>query len=162
VLTSVLLVALILAVGTHLADTVRLRQEEIILRKLTVEEAHAYYELLRQRVRRVRILRAATVVSLAVILMAARRRFFPKAVARSARPGQPPISTEDARVIAVEELSRFAARELMDRDALKLVGVTHDAAHPWVFDYAVPRSLDRVRISVDRAGRASLQRISKP
>ncbi len=76
-LTGVLLVVLILALGAHLSDGVRLKQEEAILRKLPVDEAHAYYEVLRQRARRVKVLRAVALTSLLVAMLAARRRFFP-------------------------------------------------------------------------------------
>lgn len=76
-LTAVLLVVLVLALGAHLSDGIRLKQEEAILRKLPVEEAHAYYEVLRRRARRVRVLRAVALGSLALALLAARRRFLP-------------------------------------------------------------------------------------
>jgi hypothetical protein len=76
-LTAVMLVVLVLALGTHLSDGVRLKQEEAILRKLPVGEAHAYYETLRRRARRVKLLRAVALGSLALTLLAARRRFFP-------------------------------------------------------------------------------------
>jgi hypothetical protein len=76
-LTAVLLVVLVLAAGAHLSDGVRLKQEEAILRKLPVDEAHGYYEVLRRRARRVRLLRAVAVTSLVLALLAARRRFFP-------------------------------------------------------------------------------------
>jgi hypothetical protein len=75
-LTGVLLVVVILALGAHLSDGVRLKQEEAILRKLPVHEAHAYYEILRRRARRVRLLRAVALTSLVLALLAARRRFF--------------------------------------------------------------------------------------
>ena len=76
-LSTILLVFLVLGVGAHLADGVRVKQEERILRRLPIEEAHGYYDLLRRRVRRVRILRAITLVSLLVVMIAVRRRFFP-------------------------------------------------------------------------------------
>jgi hypothetical protein len=77
VLTGVLLVVLILAAGAHMSDGLRLKQEEAILRKLPVDEAHGYYEILRRRARRVRLLRAVALTSLVIAMYAARRRFFP-------------------------------------------------------------------------------------
>jgi hypothetical protein len=88
-LTAVLLVVLVLAMGAHLADGVRLKQEEVILRKLPVAEAHAYYETLRRRARRVKVLRAVALGSLALTLLAARRRFFPQQ--------RPPVSQQDTK-----------------------------------------------------------------
>jgi hypothetical protein len=76
-LTAVLLMVLVLAAGAHLSDGVRLKQEEAILHKLPVDEAHAYYEVLRRRARRVRLLRAVALTSLALVILAARRRFLP-------------------------------------------------------------------------------------
>jgi hypothetical protein len=76
-MSTVLLVFLVLGVGAHLADGVRVKQEEAILRRLPLEEAHGYYEVLRRRVRRVRVLRAITMVSLLLVMIAVRRRFFP-------------------------------------------------------------------------------------
>ena len=76
-LTAVLLMVLVLAAGAHLSDGVRLKQEEVILHKLPVDEAHAYYEVLRRRARRVRVLRAVALAALALVIVAARRRFLP-------------------------------------------------------------------------------------
>jgi hypothetical protein len=76
-LSTMLLVFLVLGVGAHMADGVRVKQEEAILRRLSLEDAHGYYEVLRRRVRRVRVLRAITMVSLLVVMVAVRRRFFP-------------------------------------------------------------------------------------
>jgi hypothetical protein len=76
-LSTILLVFLVLGAGAHLADGIRVKQEEAILRRLSLEEAHGYYQVLRRRVRRVRILRAITMVSLLLVMVAVRRRFFP-------------------------------------------------------------------------------------
>jgi len=76
-LSSILIAVVIMAVGARVADAVRLRQEEAILHKLSVQDAHGYYQILRRRARRVRILRAVTLASLAFALFAARRRLFP-------------------------------------------------------------------------------------
>jgi hypothetical protein len=94
-MSTILLVFLVLGVGAHLADGVRVKQEEAILRRLPLEEAHGYYEVLRRRVRRVRVLRAITMVSLLVVMVAVRRRFFPPppppaAPAAQTSPAGPP------------------------------------------------------------------------
>ena len=68
--------------GFYLADS----QEEAILRRLPLAEAHDYYELLRRRVRRVRLLRAITLASMVLVMVAARRRFFPPPPAATAPP----------------------------------------------------------------------------
>ena len=76
-LTSVLLMVLVMAAGAHVSDGLRLKQEEAILHKLPVDEAQAYYEVLRRRARRVRLLRAVALAALLLVILAARRRFFP-------------------------------------------------------------------------------------
>lgn len=67
------MVVLILALGSGASDQIRLRQEETILAKLPLEEARDYYELLRRRVRKMRILRALALVSLTVLALAYKR-----------------------------------------------------------------------------------------
>jgi hypothetical protein len=69
-----LTVLLILAVGTHVADKVGVRQQEVVLAKLPVAEASAYYDLLRRRVRRVRLMRALVLTALICLLYAYRHR----------------------------------------------------------------------------------------
>ncbi len=76
-LTSVLLMVLVLSAGAHLSDGLRLKQEEVVLHKLPVDEAHAYYQVLRRRARRVRLLRAVALTALMLVILAARRRFLP-------------------------------------------------------------------------------------
>jgi hypothetical protein len=72
-LTALVLVAVILVVGTRLNDALRLRQEEVILKKLPLPEAHAYYEVLKRRARKVKLLRAVTLGSLVVVVFVLRR-----------------------------------------------------------------------------------------
>jgi hypothetical protein len=67
-------VLLILAVGTHVADKVNVRQQEVVLAKLPVAEASAYYDVLRRRVRRVRLMRAMVLTALICLLYAYRHR----------------------------------------------------------------------------------------
>ncbi len=71
---TVLTALLVLAVGTQAGDRLITRQQEVVLSKLSVPEASAYYDLLRRRVRRVRILRAIVLVSLFCLLYAYRHR----------------------------------------------------------------------------------------
>jgi hypothetical protein len=170
VLTTALLVILILGLGTHLSDNVRVRQEEVILHKLSVPEAHAYYELLKKRAFRVRVLRAVTLVSLALTLMAARRRFFPPPPAVQApdtRPATPPQHTQAARALADAALARQAGQPGgVDPARLAPPTVSGDDEHPWIFDYA-PRApgspgAETIRVYVDRDGRTELHRLVPP
>jgi hypothetical protein len=70
---SVLIVVLVLALGNELTERLRVKQEELILQKLPQNEAIAYYELLKRRVMKVRLLRGAVLVALVVIAMAVKR-----------------------------------------------------------------------------------------
>jgi hypothetical protein len=164
VFVTLLLMVVVLAVGTQATDTVRVKQEEIILHKLPVSEAHAYYEVLRRRVRRIRLLRAVTLAGLMLSLLASRRRFLSPRVAPvvGAPTTQPaPTNTDAARAQAEAELARQAARGLVDPTQLEPRGVSGDDRHPWIFDYgpAAGAPGERVRIYVDRAGRAELHKI---
>jgi hypothetical protein len=66
-LSVVLVVLLVVAVGTRATDGLRVRQQEVILRNLPEDEARAYYAILRRRVRRVAILRVVALVSLVAL-----------------------------------------------------------------------------------------------
>jgi hypothetical protein len=163
--STVLLMVVILAVATRATDAIRLREEEEILRKLPLSEAHDYYELLRRRARRVRVMRAVTLGSLVLVLLAGRRHFFgrrlPMVPAGAAHSG-PPSNTEAARLVASEEIDRQVARGVIDRGQLQPLGVSGDELHPWIFEY---RRLtdggagERVRVYIDKAGRAELHRL---
>jgi hypothetical protein len=167
VLTTALLIILILGLGTHLSDGVRVRQEEAILHKLPVAEAHAYYELLKKRARRVRLLRAITLASLALALMAARRRFFPpppKAAVADRAPGSAPAHTQAARALADTALARHAAAAGMDAGAYQPPSVSGDDRHPWIFEYRArpgtrSAAAGAVWIYVDRQGRTEVHQI---
>lgn len=162
-MTTVLLMALVLAVGTQASDAIRVKQEEAILRKLSVPEAADYYQVLRRRVRRVRILRAITLAGLLLAMLAARRRY----LAPIARPpvteasrSEGPSNTDAAKALAQAELARHAARGTVDPARLELRGVSGDDRHPWIFDYVPTAGTgERIRIYVDRAGRTELHRI---
>ena len=64
-------------VGLHLA--LEVRQQEIVLAKLPVPEAHAYYQTLRRRAWRTRALRLVAVLALITLAYVARRRMLPGA-----------------------------------------------------------------------------------
>jgi hypothetical protein len=70
---TLILVLLILAVGTRVSDALEVRQQEIVLGKLPVGEAHDYYQRLRRRAWRARILRGVAVLALITLAYAARR-----------------------------------------------------------------------------------------
>jgi hypothetical protein len=63
-LATLALVLLVLIVGERAGDVLERRQQELVLRKLPLPEAHAYYDRLRQRSRRIRILRGLMLASL--------------------------------------------------------------------------------------------------
>lgn len=66
-LSTLIVVVLILAVGGNASDRLRVRQEEVILARLPEAEAIAYYEVLRKRVRKLQVLRAIVLISLVVL-----------------------------------------------------------------------------------------------
>jgi hypothetical protein len=68
--STLLVVALVVLVGTRARDGLRLRQQEVVLAKLGESDARAYYEVLRRRVRNARILRAVALGSLLVLVYA--------------------------------------------------------------------------------------------
>jgi hypothetical protein len=65
---TLIIVVLVLVLGERSSDALERRQQEIVLRKLPVPEAHAFYQRLRQRTRRVRVLRALTLASLLTLV----------------------------------------------------------------------------------------------
>lgn len=90
---TILVAVLVVAVGVRATDAVRLRQQEIILAKLSTPEAAAFYRLLRRRAWKVRILRAVALLSLVVILRArnrgaAHRRNLDQQVTSTSGPGR--------------------------------------------------------------------------
>jgi hypothetical protein len=171
--STILLMAVVLAVATRASDAMRLRQEEVILKKLPLAEAHEYYEVLRRRARRVRVMRAVTLAALLLAMLAGRRRLLPPpkppasdSASESVR--RPPTSTDAAKALAQAELARQAARGSIDPTRLELRSVTGDDKHPWIFEYTpistapgdgAARTTDRVRIYIDRTGAAELHRL---
>jgi hypothetical protein len=73
-MTALLVVAVIVAVGTRAADGVRVRQQEAILHNLPEPDAIAYYQVLRRRVRRVAVLRVIALVSLITVFYSYKHR----------------------------------------------------------------------------------------
>ncbi len=67
-LGALLLVALIVVAGSGASDRLCLRQEEHILHRLPINEAHAYYETLVRRATKKKILRAVTLLCLFILL----------------------------------------------------------------------------------------------
>ena len=85
-LGTLIAIVLVLAVGTRASDQLRVRQQEVVLAKLPVADAHDYYQMLRGRARRVRLLRAIALVALLVMVYAYRRQLMvPAAGAPGAR-----------------------------------------------------------------------------
>ena len=64
------MIAVVILVGARARDDLRLRQQELVLRKLEEGEAVAYYDVLRRRVRNARILRAIALASLLCLIYA--------------------------------------------------------------------------------------------
>ena len=67
-------VLVIVAVGGRASDALRLSQAESILARLPDDEARAYYDALRRRVRKVLLMRALTLISLLCIFWVLRQR----------------------------------------------------------------------------------------
>lgn len=70
---TLIVVLLILALGTRASDVLEVRQQEIVLGKLSVPEAHDYYQRLRRRAWRARVLRSVAVLALITLAYAGRR-----------------------------------------------------------------------------------------
>jgi hypothetical protein len=71
---SLFAVLVIVAVGGRAIDAVRLSQAESILARLSEEEARAYYDVLRRRVRKVIVMRALALIALLCIFWVLRQR----------------------------------------------------------------------------------------
>jgi hypothetical protein len=67
-LSALLMVAIIVVVGGGLSDRLRIKQEELILQKLPIAAASAYYELLVKRAARLKWLRSVALVSVFIII----------------------------------------------------------------------------------------------
>ncbi len=158
-LTAALIVVAILALGGRLSDGIRLRQEEIILQRLPLGEAHEYYGRLKHRARKVRVLRAITLASLVVILFVVRRRFLPDP-AGGPMVVQQALTADKATALAREELDRYAAREHVDAASFRLVDVLTDDRHPFIYEFIcdLPPA-QMVRVYVGPQGRTKIHRV---
>lgn len=81
-LGTLLVVALVVAVGSRAGDNLRVRQQELILQKLPEPAAVAYYDVLRRRMRKVVLLRAVAVAALVLLFYSYKYRLVAKLDAR--------------------------------------------------------------------------------
>jgi hypothetical protein len=77
VLSTLLVMAIVIAVGTRASDGVQVRQQEVILANLPEKEALAYYDLLRRRLRKIQVLRVIAFLSLVTLFYAYKHRLAP-------------------------------------------------------------------------------------
>ena len=71
-MSTLVTICIVIVAGVRLRDGLRLRQQELVLAKLPEDEAVAYYEVLRRRVRNTRIMRAVALGSLLCLIYALR------------------------------------------------------------------------------------------
>ena len=76
-ITTLLAILAAIAIGGRANDTLRTAQMESILTRLPEDQARAYYDVLRRRLRRVVAMRALTLVALVCIFYALRRWLVP-------------------------------------------------------------------------------------
>jgi membrane protein required for beta-lactamase induction len=69
-------VLVVVAVGSRAIDAVRLSQAESILAWLPEDDARAYYDVLRRRVRRTLVMRGIVLLALLCIFWAIRQRLY--------------------------------------------------------------------------------------
>jgi hypothetical protein len=94
-LGTLLVVALVVAIGSRAGDNLRVRQQEIILHKLPEAQAVAYYDVLRRRMRKVVILRAVAVTAVILLFYSYKYRLTSKLDARPVKPV--PAQTDTSR-----------------------------------------------------------------
>jgi hypothetical protein len=73
VITTLLAILVAVAAGGRANDALRTSQAESILTRLPEDQARAYYDLLRRRLRRVIVMRAVALASLFCIFYALRQ-----------------------------------------------------------------------------------------
>jgi hypothetical protein len=78
VLSTLLVIAVVIALGTRASDNVQVRQQEVILANLPEREAVAYYDLLRRRLRKIQVMRVIAVLSLLTLFYAYKHRLAPQ------------------------------------------------------------------------------------
>ena len=88
-ISTLIMVLVVVAVGTRASDALTVRQQEVILSRLPEAEGVAYYGVIRRRVRKIRILRALTLLSLVCLVYAYRHR-------QDRIPPAPPAATAPA------------------------------------------------------------------
>jgi hypothetical protein len=69
-MSTLFTLCVVLLVGARARDTLRLRQQEVVLTKLPEREAVAFYDVLRRRVRNARILRTLALLAALCLLYA--------------------------------------------------------------------------------------------
>jgi hypothetical protein len=82
-LSMLIVVAVVVAVGTRASDGVQVRQQEVILANLPEKDALAYYDILRRRVRKVAVMRVVALLSLLTLFYSYKHRL--------AAPPPPPV-----------------------------------------------------------------------
>lgn len=122
---TLVIVLLVLIGGERAADTLERRQQEIVLGKLPVPEAHAYYERLRRRSRRIRILRALTLASLLTLVYVYRHATVRRGPAAVPSPAASQLlnqlhehAASQPRIVETREtrISRLAVQEVSHRE----------------------------------------------
>lgn len=96
---TLLIVVLVLVIGERAGDVLERRQQEIVLKKLPLPDAHAYYQRLQKRSRRIRILRALTLAALLTLVYVYRHTAINRPAATRAEPPVPtaPSATTNSR-----------------------------------------------------------------
>jgi S-adenosylmethionine:diacylglycerol 3-amino-3-carboxypropyl transferase len=120
---TLVIVLLVLIAGERAADRLERRQQELVLGKLPVPEAHAYYERLRRRSRRIRILRALTVASLLTLAYVYRHA----AVRRA--PSAPPSGTASQLLDQLHEHAASQPRIVETGETRLSRLAVHDVSH---------------------------------
>jgi hypothetical protein len=82
-LSMLIVVAVVVAVGTRAADGLEVRQQEVILANLPAKEAVAYYAILRRRVRRIAAMRVIALLSLLTLFYSYKHSLAPAAAPRA-------------------------------------------------------------------------------
>jgi hypothetical protein len=89
-LSTLLVIAIVVAVGTRASDGVQVRQQEVILANLPQAEALAYYDILRRRVRKIAVLRVIALLALVTLFYSYKHRL-------AGQPPRPPAPVTDTR-----------------------------------------------------------------
>jgi hypothetical protein len=79
VLGTLLVMAIVIAVGTRASDGLQVKQQEAILASLPEPEALAFYDLLRRRLRKIQVLRVIALLALVTLFYAYKHHLAPPA-----------------------------------------------------------------------------------